>query len=478
MSILQQLPLKHKAWSKAISKPAQEFSLTPLSILSGQIPTGLRGSLYRNTSARLERGGKRVGHWFDGDGAILAVHFTDEGATGVYRYIQTRGYQTEALADQFLYPNYGMTVPGPFWKSWGKEVKNTANTSVLALNDRLLALWEGGWPHSLDLQTLETFKKDNLSWLKTTDLFSAHPKIDPNTGYIYNFGVSLGLSCVLQIYQCDAQGNLLARASHRLSGLPLIHDFVLAGDYLIFFVSPVRIKAIPVLLGLKSYSEAMEWKPEIGTKILIFNRHNLSLISQSEADPWYQWHYANGYMEQDGTVAVDFVHYGNFQTNQYLKEIATGKTETLAKGTLYHVRLNPVTGKIIEMFSWMDRACEFPLVPPHQQGKPWRYTYLSVHREGVDIAEEILGAIAKFDHKKGHLSIADMGDNCYPCEPIFVPSQPGSEQGWVLTVVYDGNHHCSEVRIYDSEHLEDEPLCRLLLPSVVALGFHGTWKPA
>jgi len=40
------------------------------------IPEGLRGSLYRNGPARLERGGVRVGHWFDGDGAILAVHFT------------------------------------------------------------------------------------------------------------------------------------------------------------------------------------------------------------------------------------------------------------------------------------------------------------------------------------------------------------------------------------------------------------------
>ena len=45
-----------------------------------------------------------AGHWFDGDGAILAVHFTDVGAAAVYRYVQTAGYQAEEKADKFLYP--------------------------------------------------------------------------------------------------------------------------------------------------------------------------------------------------------------------------------------------------------------------------------------------------------------------------------------------------------------------------------------
>lgn len=56
---------------------------------------GKRGTLYRNGSARLERGGIRMGHWFDGDGAILAVNFTLAGATAVYRYVQTTGYKED-----------------------------------------------------------------------------------------------------------------------------------------------------------------------------------------------------------------------------------------------------------------------------------------------------------------------------------------------------------------------------------------------
>ncbi|MCC8455982.1 carotenoid oxygenase family protein, partial [Streptomyces rochei] len=94
-----------KSWAQALARPAAEFPLTQLLVKSGKIPAGLRGTLYRNGPARLQRGGMNAGHWFDGDGAILAVHFTDAGAAAVYRYVETAGYQAEEKSDKFLYSN-------------------------------------------------------------------------------------------------------------------------------------------------------------------------------------------------------------------------------------------------------------------------------------------------------------------------------------------------------------------------------------
>lgn len=74
-------------WNAQYLYPAAEFPLTRLPILSGCLPSNFRGTLYRNGPARLERGGRQVGHWFDGDGAVLAVHFTKTGAEATYRYI-------------------------------------------------------------------------------------------------------------------------------------------------------------------------------------------------------------------------------------------------------------------------------------------------------------------------------------------------------------------------------------------------------
>ncbi|MGF1540274.1 MAG: carotenoid oxygenase family protein [Pleurocapsa sp.] len=466
---------KPKAWSKSVIQPASEFSLTSLPILAGAIPPKLRGKLYRNGPARLSRGDRRVGHWFDGDGAILGVNFTDEGATGVYRYVQTQGYQDETAADAFLYPNYGMKAPGAFWNNWFKPVKNSANTSVLALPDCLLALWEGGLPYALDLVSLKTLNSDRLAGFSNKQTFSAHPKVDPDTGEIFNFGVSAGLNATLNLYRCDRSGQLQQQNTFSLKGLPLIHDFVLAGQYLVFLVSPVRVNLASVMLGQKSYSDAMEWKPELGTKILIFERDNLSLVSSGQTDPWYQWHFSNGCVA-DGAIALELVRYENFQTNQYLKEVATGKIETPARGTLWSFKIDPQTAEVIESKQLVDRDCEFPTIAPHRVGKSWRYTYLSVRGYGDDSGRELLTAIAAYDHHIGNLFIADMGANCYPSEPILVPSTADAEKGWLLTVVYDGNQDSSEVRIYQSDRLFEPPICRLGLPIVIPPSFHGTWK--
>ena len=471
-------PLTRKAWAKAIAQPATEFPLTPLPILSGKIPEGLRGSLYRNGPARLERSGVRVGHWFDGDGAILAVHFTDAGATGLYRYVQTSGYQAEAAADAFLYPNYGMTAPGKIWERWGKPVKNAANTSVLALPDKLLALWEGGNPHALDLQTLETKGIDNLTQLQEGAPFSAHPKRDPKTGQIFNFGIAAGLFPTLRVYKSNCSGKIIQQGSVPLDGLPLLHDFVLAGQYLVFFVPPVRVNLLPVALGLSSYSDALQWLPDKGTQIIVFDRETLCLLSRSETEPGFQWHFSNGYVDSDGSIVIDFVRYPDFQTNQYLKEVATGQTHTNNKRTLWRSRVNPQSGKVTQLQELLDRSCEFPTVPQQDVGQASRYTYLSVHPDGVDTSQELFGAIAQFDHKTDTLTMADMGENRYPSEPLHALDAINHQQSWVLTVVYDGNSDTSEVWVFDSNTLDEEPVCRLGLPSVIPHGFHGTWKSA
>ncbi|MEG4302140.1 carotenoid oxygenase family protein [Microcoleus sp. D3_18a_C4] len=466
-----------KSWAKSLARPAAEFPLTQLLVKTGKIPEGLRGTLYRNGPARLERGGMNAGHWFDGDGAILAVHFTDAGAAAVYRYVQTAGYQAEEKADKFLYSNYGMTAPGPVWLRWTKTVKNVANTSVLALPDRLLALWEAGPPHSLDLQTLETIGIDNLGNPAGEFPYSAHGKCDPRTGNIYNFGVTIGATTKLNLYKSDATGKIQQKATVALDGISMIHDFVLAGKYLIFFVPPMRLKALPVLAGISSYSDSFEWKPELGTQILVLDSETLSLVSRGETDSWFQWHFANGFVKEDGSVAVDFVRFADFKTNQRLKEVATGETRTDAEGTLWRVHLNPLTAKVTGIEELLDKPCEFPIVPAAEIGQDARYIYLAMYRPDVDIVPERFGAIARLDTQTRNLTIADLGENRYPTEPIYVPDI-SSEKGWIVTVVYDGNSDSSEVWIFDSDGLSREPVCKLELPGVIPLGFHGTWKSA
>ena len=96
----------------------------------------------------------------------------------------------------------------------------------------------------------------------------------------------------------------------------------------------------------------------------------------------------------------------------------------------------------------------------------------------MDVSQEMFGAIARFDSQTQSLTIADMGENRYPMEPIYAPHPQNPDMGWIVTVVYDGNIDRSEVWVFDSDRLDESPVCRLGLPSVVPMGFHGTWRQA
>jgi all-trans-8'-apo-beta-carotenal 15,15'-oxygenase len=476
VAIAQQHQPDQASWFQALAQPAPEFAPTALPVIAGAIPAGLRGSLYRNGPARLERGGRSVGHWFDGDGAILGVHLTAAGATGVYRYVQTSGYQAEAAAGTLLYANYGMVPPGAPWERLRYGTKNAANTSVIALPDRLLALWEGGQPHGLDLETLETKGLEDLSGLSAEQSYSAHPKRDPKTGDIFNFGVSYGRKGALHLYRSDKTGKIQRQNTVALEQLAMIHDFVLAGPYLLFCIAPVVMNPLPFLAHLKSFSDCLRWMPELGTQILVIDCNTLEVVSRSEAEPWYQWHFGNGYLNDHGLLVVDVARYPDFQTNQFLKEVATGQTKTEASSALWRFGINPKTGQLVESNAVLDRDCEFPVVSPDEVGQASRYTYLSLRRRNALRTDLFLGAIGRFDHQTGDLIEADLGEGCYGTEPIFAPDPENAGRGWVLTVVFDSDLNQSEVWIFDSAHLNQDPVCRLALPSVVPMGFHGTWQ--
>lgn len=222
---------------------------------------------------------------------------------------------------------------------------------------------------------------------------------------------------------------------------------------------------MPALTKVKTFSDALTWQPELGTQILVCDRSSLQIISRQETEPWFQWHFGNGYLDKDDTVVVTLVRYGDFdQTNNYLQEVPSGQTHTTPQGIFWQIHLEPLSGRIIDSYKLLDIPCEFPTVASAEIGKSSRFTYLSVHKPGVDISKEMFGAIARFDHQTNTLTTANLSSNSYPMEPIYAPDSEDPQQGWILTVIFDSQYNRSEVWIFDASHLDAEPVCRLALP--------------
>jgi carotenoid cleavage dioxygenase-like enzyme len=476
------LPATPRSWRHALARPAREFSCTPLKPIAGTLPPGLRGALYRNGPARLQRGDRWAGHWFDGDGAVLGVTFDGQSARAAYRFVRTQAYVTDEAMNTWTQGSYGMTIPEAAISIKPQPIRDRlrhpANTSVLALPDRILALWEQGHPYNLDPVTLETRGQDDFGSLAENQPYAAHYKRDPETGEIFNFGVTYGLRSHLNVYRSDRQGQIQHQAKLSLNCLPLIHDCLLAGPYLVFFIAPVRLDIFPLFANQACFGDSLRWKPALGTKILVIDRQTLEIISEGETDPFYSWHFGNGYVDASGAIVGDMVRYDDFSTNQYLQQVGLLDPQTAAPGTLWEFRINPQTGRMIESYRLADTCGEFPIVAPQVVGRYARRTYMSAFRPGCDIARDLWSTIACFDRNRGTMTVADLGAHRYAIEPTYAPDADHADRGWILTVVYDCNDDRSEVWIYDADRIDDAPVCRLGLPSVVPMGYHGCWAPA
>lgn len=59
----------------------------------------------------------------------------------------------------------------------------------------------------------------------------------------------------------------------------------------------------------------------------------------------------------------------------------------------------------------------------------------------------------------------------------FRARRSGEDDGYVLSVVYDGEAGTSHVRIIDAQDFAAPPVAKIHLPQRVPFGFHGNWIP-
>jgi len=376
-------------------------------------------------------------------------------------------------------------MSGGVWNNiFAREGRNAGNTSVLPLPDKILALWEGGWPFAMDLKNLDTLKLDNLGFLQQGETFSAHPKVDFETGEIFSIGstVETGKS-FLCVYKLDRNGKLItqARFPHKTK---MIHDFVIAGKYIVILSFPTEMTAKAILyylLGMKSYNDAVEWCPENGTEVFILNRNDLSLVKKFTTDPFYAYHYTNGYEEKDGTIYLELVKYDSYENVRKYHDAITHLDKPLPPeyaGRLSYMKIDPHKGKVIEMKDISDDCFEFPTVATEQVGKRWRYSLFTHNPKSLKFDDMQFNGIGRYDYVTQNLQTYSFGKDRYAAEPILVSSENSSEleKGHILTVVYDALQNQSELCIHESQNLENDPVCRLLLPKVIPLSFHGKWQ--
>src|SRR5215470_4481842 len=256
-------------WSAGFHTLAEEYSYR-LDDIEGAVPARLRGTLFRNGSGRNALGGKWFAHWFDGDGMIVAVRFDDQGIHFQNRYVLTRNYRDETRAGRILYRGFGKMVAGGVLANALRPLANVSNTSVVIEYGRLLSLWEGGPPMALDPENLRTLGMETFNG--AVSAFSAHPKIDPDTGELFNFGIDYGARSTLTPYRLN-KGIVTHLPVVDLPYPVMNHDFALIRSHLVFCLGPIVVATpLKVLLGLRSFDGALRWDAGKPTLIVMVPR--------------------------------------------------------------------------------------------------------------------------------------------------------------------------------------------------------------
>jgi len=460
-------------WSAGFRTLAAEHDYR-IDEIDGAVPKSLRGTLFRNGSGRNDLDGTWFPHWFDGDGMISSFRFDEGGIHYRNRYVKTDNYVDETREGRIVHRGFGKQRPHGVLGNALRQPGNVSNTSVVMQGERLLSLWEGGAPMGLDPKTLETLGLEKFG--DQVAAFSAHPKIDPVTSELFNFGIDYGRNTTLTPYRIDHHG-LTRFAPVKLPYPVMNHDFVLTKNHLVFCLGPILVHPLKFMLGLSSFDGALDWQGGKPTLILLLPRDGRGPPRWIETDAFFQFHFANGF-EEDGTLVLDLMRYPDYATiGEALRNYWRSAWPSEGMAALTRLRVDLGTGEIESRGYAAGSANEFPGIHPGRVGAAHRYVYMASNP--ADRAAGLQQRLTRVDMESGAVVSHDFGPDSYPGEPMFIPaSNDGDEDdGTVVTLVFNSADQRSDIVGLDARDLSARPLFAAKLKHHVPYSLHGTFTP-
>lgn len=273
----------------------------------GELPPELVGSYLLNGPGRFTAGEVRYRNWLDGDGMVLAVDLGGGPPRVRQRFVCTRKLDEERRAGRALYRAFGTRFAGDRLPP-GATVASPVNLSAYPFAGAVLAFGEQGQPWALAPLDLDTRGPASFGGAVTAATpFSGHPKLDPASGELVNFGVSfLPAAPTLHFFSFTPQGELARRARAPLPWPASIHDFALAPRHAVFHVAP-HLLDLAALRDGATVLEALSWRPELGSRLLVLTRDTGAVAAELPVGEGYCLHLLNAWEQGEGVLGVDLL---------------------------------------------------------------------------------------------------------------------------------------------------------------------------
>jgi len=471
--------------------------------IDGEIPCFLRGTYYLIGPARFVRAGLRYRHWLDGDGMVTTLRFDGEGSEGTdrapqltHRFVRTTKLVDEEAAGQALYRTFGTAFDGDRLLR-GVALASPVNVSACFFAGRFLAFGEQGLPWELDPVTLETRGEHTFDGrLNALTPFAAHPKIDRETGELFNFGVSFSAKRpTLTLYRFDAEGRQVFRRRHDLDLPRSNHDFGLSERYAAFYLSPHVMDMEALMTRGASVMGALSWQPERGSRLLVLSREDGSEVASIPIGQGYCLHVANAFDSSDrgNRLIVDLLEleepvYPDYQELPNL-------FERVRPGRPVRLVVDLDSQELIERREVAyHRACDFPAVARANETHPTSDTWLlgisATGQEGRKFFDELVHV--RWDTPEEVAIYRAPEGRFLGGEPVFAgnpgagsggsgagggDSSTSEPRGVIIVQEIDPSARSSAFLLFDAFDVEKGPIARLENRTPLPPCFHAGFEP-
>ena len=453
--------LEKQPWLAALGSIDVDYLPPKTFPVSGRIPEGLLGTLYRNGPTGRERAGLRYQHLFDGDGMVQAFRFQGQSVRHWGRMVRTQKRVRELEAGKFLYGGAGSRIPNAL-AARNNDTTNPANISVVPFDGELLALWEAGSPYAVDPDDLQTRRR--IDWSSETARlpFSAHPVRDED-GSLWNFGLAQWVqNGVLLLYRVEPGKGLTRWGRFDLPFAGYIHSFAATQRWLVFYLSPNLFDS----QRARHYVQQHQWRPDLGGRVLLVDKNDFSKTKLLDAPAGFVFHMINATEYRDGTVRFQACWHDTADVmNEHMSRLSCGETSPMA-ARLVTVIVPPKGQVRVDRY---DVNGEFLVrggspntvyVPARKKAGPW------------------LDRIAAVDLNTAKVQWTTTGAGELVEEHLFVPNPKTPRRGgWLVGTSFDTKKKHTVLNVFDCLRLSEGPVARAHLDRAIPLGFHGCFVP-
>jgi all-trans-8'-apo-beta-carotenal 15,15'-oxygenase len=444
--------------------------------IEGTVPDFVRGDCYLNGPARFRVGQLAYRHWLDGDGMVSMLRFGKDAVRFRSRYVRTRKFTEERAAGRPLFRVFGTGLAGGMLNRANNGLESPANVSVYPLGRRLLAFGEQGLPWELDPENLETRGQFTFGGrLNDASPFAAHPKFDPESEEMFNFGIFFSAHAPRLYFYCFAGEALRYRQSLPLEYPCSVHDFSLSKNYAVFYLSPYLLNVSALLQHKETVLESLQWCADRGSSLLIVARETGSIVASIPIGNRYCLHVINSF-ERNGELIVDVLEFDAPLYGQYAPVSRLFDNVPLGRPVRFVLDTKLWELKERKTIDY-PHSPDFPAIDPDRVMMPYDEFWML----GISAAGK---PGRKFFDQLVHADWREQANDIYQSPPMrYLAGEPlflgnaGRSQGVVLCQEFDAKNQKSGFLIFDAQRASKGPIARLGLETVQHLGFHSVFLP-